>query len=105
MPTLILGIITLGLSPLPILNQGGILVGFVGAGLGIAALIVGLRRHVRVVIAAIGLGLSILGLIASFAFTQSFVNRLNSLGSNTSAGPSTPAQPRCAVDHELLIVS
>jgi hypothetical protein len=92
MPALILGIITLGLSPLPILNQAGILVGFVGAGLGIAALIIGLRRRVRVVMAAIALALSILGLISAFAFTQSFVNRLNNIGSSTSAAPARPAQ-------------
>lgn len=93
MPALILGIITLGLSPLPILNQAGILVGFVGAGLAIAALIIGLRRRVRVVMAAIALGLSVLGLISAFAFTQSFVNSLNNIGSTTSAAPASPAAP------------
>lgn len=92
MPALILGIIPLGLSPLPVLNQAGILVGFVGVGLGIAALVVGLRRHVRVVMAAIAVALSVLGLISAFAFTQSFVNRLNNIGSTTSAAPATPAQ-------------
>ena len=92
MPALIVGIITLGLSPLPFLNQAGILVGFVGAGLGIAALIVGLRRRVRVVISAIALALSVLGLILAFVFTQSFVNSLNRIGSTTSAAPATPGQ-------------
>ena len=92
MPALILGIITLGLSPLPFLNQAGILVGFVGAGLAIAALIIGVRRRVRVVMSAIALALSVLGLILAFVFTQSFVNSLNHIGSSTSAAPATPAQ-------------
>ncbi|MEJ2862547.1 hypothetical protein [Actinomycetospora flava] len=92
MATLILGIITLGLSPLPILNQAGILVGLVGIGLGLVALIIGLRRRVRVIMSAVGVALSILGLISAFAFTQSFVNSLNTIGSNGSAGPATPAQ-------------
>lgn len=90
---LILGIITIGLSPLPFLNQADILVGFVGAGLAIAALIVGLRRRVRVVMAAIALALSVLGLISAFAFTQSFVNSLNNIGSTTSAAPAAPPVP------------
>lgn len=92
MPALILGIVTLALSPLPILNQAGILVGFVGAGLGVAALIIGLRRRVKRVMASIALGLSVLGMVAAFAFTQSFVNSLNSIGSTTPAGSSAPAQ-------------
>lgn len=92
MPALILGIITLCLSPLPILNQAGILVGLVGTGFAVAALIIGLRRRVRIVMATIALGLSILGLIASFAFTQSFVNSLNSIGSTPPAAQSAPAQ-------------
>lgn len=86
---LILGIVTVGLSPLPILNQAGILVGVVGVGLGIAGVIVGLRRRVRVVMSSIGLGLSILGIVAACAFTQSFVN---SIGSTASSSPSTPAR-------------
>ena len=64
MPALILGIITLGLSPLPFLNQAGILVGLVGVGLGIAALVVGLGRRARVAMAAFALALSVLGLIS-----------------------------------------
>jgi hypothetical protein len=92
MPALVLGIVTLGLSPLPFLNQAGILVGFVGAGLGIAAVIIGLRRRVRIVMSAIAVALSVLGLILAFVFTQSFVNSLNNIGSTTSAAPATPAR-------------
>lgn len=47
MPALVLGVITLGLSPLPFLNQAGIPVGFGGAVLGVVALVVGVRRRVR----------------------------------------------------------
>lgn len=89
MPALILGIITLALSPLPFLNQAGILVGLVGAGLGIAALVIGLRRGVRVVLAGVGLGLSILGLISSFWFTSQFVDSLNQISSGVSGASGT----------------
>ena len=36
--------------------------------------------------------MSVLGLISAFAFTQSFVTKLNNIGSTTSSAPATPAQ-------------
>ncbi|MCD2190830.1 hypothetical protein [Actinomycetospora soli] len=105
MPALILGIITLGLSPLPFLNQAGILVGIIGAGLGIAALVIGVRRHVRVVMAAVGLALSVLGIISAVAFTEAFVNSLNSIGSSSTSGPAVPAQSVGGTEESAAVTS
>ncbi|MEJ2863947.1 hypothetical protein [Actinomycetospora flava] len=74
---LVLGLVTLGLSPLPVLNQGGILAGLVGIGIGITAVIVGLRRGSRIVMASVGLGLSVLGVVLSFVFTEMYVRELD----------------------------
>jgi hypothetical protein len=77
MTALILGIITIGLSPLPILNQAGILVGLVGVALAVPALIIGARRGVRGAMATIGLVLSIVGLVSAFAFTNYYVGEID----------------------------
>lgn len=87
---LVLGIVTLALSPVPILNQVGILVGFVGVGIGVAAVIVGRRRRVRVVMGAVGLGLSVLGLVASFAFTSAYVSAIEGATAGVGAPFSRP---------------
>ncbi|MDL5155379.1 hypothetical protein [Actinomycetospora termitidis] len=105
MPTLILGIVTLGLSPLPFLNQAGILVGIVGAGLGIAAVVIGVRRRIRLVMAAIGLALSVLGVISAIAFTEAFVNDLNNIGSSVSSGPAVPAQSVGGTEESAAVTS
>lgn len=89
---LVIGIVTLVLSPIPVLNQAGILLGFVGLGIGVVALVIGLRRHARVTMSAVGLGLVILGLISSFAFTAAYVRAIDDAlagaGVPTSVGSS-----------------
>jgi hypothetical protein len=105
MPTLILGIITVCLSPLPFLNQAGILVGIIGVGLGIAALVMGISRQVRVIMAAIGLGLSIFGIIAAMAFTESFVRSLDSIGSPSASGPAVAAQSVGGNEESVAVTS
>ena len=85
---LVLGIITVALSPIPILNQAGILVGFVAVGLSIPAIVIGLRGRVRVVMAFIAAGLAVLGLILSFVFTDMFVKSINQIGSPLDSSTS-----------------
>jgi hypothetical protein len=87
---LVVGIVTLVMSPVPFLNWLGILVGVVGIGLGIAALVIGLRHRVRVVMAAVALALSVLGVISAVGFTVAFAHSLEAARSTSSA--SAPAR-------------
>lgn len=87
---LVLGIITLALSPVPILNQAGILVGIVGVGIGIAALVIGLRCRARHIMAGVGLGLSVVGLVASFAFTAAYVQAIDDAFTDLPSASSAP---------------
>lgn len=96
MAALIVGIVCIGLSPLPVLNQAGILVGFVGVGLAVPAIVIGLRRQIRKVMSFVALGLSILGLVSSFAFTDYYVRQIDAAfapvtsGTTSSSGPVAP---------------
>ena len=90
---LIVGIVCLGLSPLPILNQAGILVGFVGVGLAVPAIVIGARRQVRTVMAFVALGLSILGLVSSFAFTDHYVRQIDAAFAPVTSGASGASDP------------
>jgi hypothetical protein len=90
--TLVLGIVTLCLSPMPFLNQLGIMVGLVGIALSVPALIIGVRRQHRVVMASIGLVLCIAGIAASGYFTEQFVRGFNdAVNSGNTGGVSAPA--------------
>jgi hypothetical protein len=87
---LVVGIVTLVMSPVPFLNWLGILVGVVGTGLGVAALVVGLRHRVRVVMAAIALALSVLGVISAIGFTVALAHSLEAARSTSSASAAAP---------------
>ncbi|MDD7942960.1 hypothetical protein PHK61_31595 [Actinomycetospora lutea] len=90
---LVLGIVCLALSPVPVLNQAGILVGFVGVGIGVAAVLIGRRRGSRVVVSAVGLGLSVLGLVLSFVFTAAYVAAIDEAFAGLSGGTGDVSEP------------